>query len=371
MNDNILVAASKFWPDYSGPSVRISNLYGKVYPHQQIDVVCNSVKSNTSEKFNLGQFKIVRRKRCTSLFGKLLSLVSLFIILRGLYKYKTLHIFGSSQITALVMFMNIFVQRKVILELVNTDSKPQQYLFGINVTRLQKEVTVISISPHITQGINKRHYKNVWTRPNPVSQSTFSLSRKCINSLSRTYSSQPQKPTVLSVSKFMPRKNQKFLVSVANILPHVNFLIAGPLDTEGIHAARDLGYLAECQNLIEELQLTNVSIITEFVDTAKLMQLSDVYVMPNKGEGLGTPLFEALMSGLPVVANVEEDAFKLWITKDKELGSLSHLAPNFFADLITKELRQNTIEKMEFRRSFAIQHAAEEQTLTRYRELLQ
>lgn len=370
MNSNILIVASKFWPDYSGPAVRIKNLYEILYPGHKIDVVCNSVINNTNKELYLYQFNIFRLRNFTSTLGKILVFLHLFVKLRGLYKYRTIHIFGSSQITASIMLINAFLQRKVVLELVNTDAKPEQFFLGINVTRLQRKLTIVSISEHISHNIDKKKYHNIWTRANPVSELKFSLSNRAIENIDSTRHETNHRYKVLSISKFMPRKNQIFLINVAEKMPSVDFVIAGPLDTEGRHEVRDMSYFEECEKLIEALRLTNVTLLPEFVDTAALMQDSDLYVMPNKGEGLGTPLFEALMCGLPVVVNAEENAFNFWIGGEEKLGSVTHLEPTNFAIAIEAELNNNDIERMKYRRSFAITHAGQSVVTQKYKELL-
>ena len=48
-----------------------------------------------------------------------------------------------------------------------------------------------------------------------------------------------------------------------------------------------------------------------FVNTADYMTAGDIFCMPAEKEGLGTPLLEALVIGLPVVANNAESNFLL------------------------------------------------------------
>ncbi len=57
--------------------------------------------------------------------------------------------------------------------------------------------------------------------------------------------------------------------------------------------------------------------------------------MPAEKEGLGTPLLEALVTGLPVVANHAEPNFREWITEGQN-GFLPPLSASCWADAIIK-----------------------------------
>ena len=58
---NILVVMSKFPPEYSGPGVRISNLYKDIYPNQTIDVLCNGIEYTDNENYKYENFNVHRR----------------------------------------------------------------------------------------------------------------------------------------------------------------------------------------------------------------------------------------------------------------------------------------------------------------------
>ena len=63
------------------------------------------------------------------------------------------------------------------------------------------------------------------------------------------------------------------------------------------------------------------------------MKLSDVYMMPHKNEGLGTPILESLACGIPVIANSNEACFQQWI-EHGENGYLCKLNIKYWLNAI-------------------------------------
>ena len=113
----------------------------------------------------------------------------------------------------------------------------------------------------------------------------------------------------------MPRKNQIFLIDVLADLPEkFKLILAGPKIEAGPNYNGDLNYLQTIKTNISQKQLTDrVLVIEDYVLSSVYMKLSDLYFMPAWGEGLGTPMLEAIACGLPVVANANEPAFCEWI----------------------------------------------------------
>lgn len=99
------------------------------------------------------------------------------------------------------------------------------------------------------------------------------------------------------VGRFIPLKNQGFLVDILEVLqrkmPTAKLLLIGDGDT-----------MEEVKTKAEEKGLKDSVIFTGVrSDVARLMQAMDTFVMPSWFEGLPVSLVEAQAAGLPIVAS--------------------------------------------------------------------
>lgn len=105
-------------------------------------------------------------------------------------------------------------------------------------------------------------------------------------------------PIVLFFGRLNPTKGpDKFVLAAREILKeknNINFLIIGP--DEGM-----LDKVKELSKNIEQIKILGPIRGKEKI--AEMYQASDVYVMPSFREGLPLTLFEALASGLPIIAS--------------------------------------------------------------------
>lgn len=99
------------------------------------------------------------------------------------------------------------------------------------------------------------------------------------------------------VGRFIPLKNQGFLVDILEVLqkkiPTAKLLLIGDGET-----------MEEVKNKAEEKGLKDSVIFTGIrSDVARLMQAMDTFVMPSWFEGLPVSLVEAQAAGIPIVAS--------------------------------------------------------------------
>ncbi len=148
----------------------------------------------------------------------------------------------------------------------------------------------------------------------------------------------PEDLVLVFVAKFRVRKNQKFLIDVMDELPdNFKLLLAGPpsdpVDSTPGHSCEDIGRMQ--QDVVARGLGGRIEIHPRFVDAADYMKAGDVFMMPTEREGMGTPLLEALVSGLPVVANATEPSLTEYVV-DGHNGYLSHLVEVEWAEAVTK-----------------------------------
>jgi glycosyltransferase involved in cell wall biosynthesis len=138
------------------------------------------------------------------------------------------------------------------------------------------------------------------------------------------------------VAKFRTSKNHLFLLDVLKKLPErFKLFIKGPLVEQGPASENDMALFKRIADRIQQLGLQNrVELKSGFSsDIADYYRMSDIYLFPSINEGLGTPVLEAIASGLPVISNRIPGVTDVWI-EDGFNGYLSNLDPDSFAEKI-------------------------------------
>lgn len=335
-----LLVISKYLPEYTGAAYRLNSLYKRL-GDRNVEVLCNSTSETRSLSYvyeGVSVRRVVFPFRISARSGRVVhaikvyyeALFSFFHMMR--VKPDFLHIAGYSGATMAALLYGRIYNVPRLIELVTKDAVPYQYLPGFrysNFLRLDKGAVVVAISDAIAQKCKAQGLSdNVWCRPNPIDETRFKPCDAAGKQVLRKAISPFGEDDIVigMVAKFMPQKNQIFLIDVLKDLPEeYKLLLAGPRVDSGIYKDRDERYFQEILKRIKEYDLSDrVHIQEGFVDAADYMKASDVYVMPQYSEGLGTPMLEAIACAVPVVANIDEPAFAEWV-RDGENGYLAQL----------------------------------------------
>ncbi|PCJ99952.1 MAG: hypothetical protein COA45_03825 [Zetaproteobacteria bacterium] len=361
----ILLVISKYLPEYTGAAYRIDGLYRRLQKADEtieVEILCNSTTQVSSERYNHNGFNVKRvvcpwqlswmPSRVKNAVKKYYEAVACWCYLRRT-RPDILHIVGFSGATTAALLYGGVRRIPRLVELVTAGATPRQYLPGLRYSarlNLDSQTVIIAISQKLAndcRDINLVH--NVWCRPNPINGDKCSLVSSEIKDQLRAALSPFHKDDIVitMVAKFMPQKNQIFMVEVLKHLSDdYKLLLAGPRAESGMFKQRDQKYFEDLLCLIKENNLEHrVHICTEFVEASDYMKAADIYVMPQHTEGLGTPMLEAMACGLPVVANADEPAFREWV-KDGQNGYLCKMQPEEWAEMLTKSL-EISAEKLE------------------------
>tara|TARA_B110000027_G_scaffold119682_1_gene132530 strand:- start:1239 stop:2372 length:1134 start_codon:yes stop_codon:yes gene_type:complete len=338
----VLVVISKFLPEYSGPSVRISNLYlrflkKKYIKAKDVYILSGGEEFNSNKLFkvknlNIKRFKDTNQKNIGFNF---LNYIKNFLAVRkeiNYFKPDLIHIIGSNILTASAIINAKTKNIPLCLELVNSSARPNQnfpilkYFWKPNLNINSK---IIVISKFLKKKCLLMGYKNVWYRPNPINLNKFIK----INKIKKT------KKILLNVGQFIPRKNQKFLIKVIEFLPkNFKLILCGPLVSKGNKKERDLEYFNEMVYYIKSNKLTKrIIMIPKYVNVIKYLKKTDIYLMPSYDEGLGNTIIESLASGIPVIANSSEPSFREIIRNNKN-GFLLKMQAKVWAKSIIKNI---------------------------------
>jgi glycosyltransferase involved in cell wall biosynthesis len=119
--------------------------------------------------------------------------------------------------------------------------------------------------------------------------------------LREVYHIPPDRPVILFLSRFHPKKRPDFLLSVLAQLPDMNFhlILAGDGDPD---------YRGVIEQQIEQSGLRDRVTLPGFLTgEAKALALygSDLFVLPSYGENFGIAVAEAMATGLPVMVTPE------------------------------------------------------------------
>jgi len=367
---NILIVASKFPPEYSGPGVRIPRLYKAIANDigaTNITVLCGSIEYPENKTYDHEGLRITRivpsyirsRKFPFNLLPKpLFEIIAYFadniVALAELSKYKSIdlvHILGTSGVTASALDWANRHNIPVFQELVTAKASPCQrfLLFGRACPPLNSVIVTMRNDVH-DRAAKAGYLDQIWHRPNPFNQEIFfPVSPDEKQSLRKQICPFGENDIVLcSVAKIIPQKNQIFLLDVLKQLDErYKLVIAGPKVEQGPLYERDRAYLDSIRSKIAALGLqSRVHLVTDYVESHIYMKASDLYMLPAYDEGFGTPMMEAIACGVPVVANADESCFAEWL-EDGQNGYLRPLKPADWAEACRQAAAISPEKKLE------------------------
>ena len=332
----VLLIISKFWPEYCGPAVRALNTYANLKKDMsiQLDVLCGSTIFNSCKSYKLKDQKNINIKKHSNLketkikrisykffsrienfflkkiyysinFNIEFFLTYIYLIKHDAKEYNYFHVYGNNSITNAALSYAKNNSIPAIVEVV-TKSKnfsiKQPFLFKIFQKSKFDNLTIICISKYIFQNLKKTiELKKLVYKTNPIS-TKFRFKKNIIK----------EKISMLCLGKFMPNKNQIFLLEVMKILPNNYFLdLVGPLENKGEHNLRDLKYFLEIKNKIKYYKIEKrVNITNKYVnDPRSYYSKSNICLFPFINEGLGTPVLESVANGRYVIVNDENKNF--------------------------------------------------------------
>ncbi len=351
---HILVVASKFLPEYTGPAVRIHRLYRRLlreHPEWSMQVLCGGIEQAEAACYVIDDIAVRRIRSHSAAGGKCARIISFYREFLSTWQilskthFDLIHTIGSSAVTCAAIHYAQWKYKPLLVELVTAGAVPNQGLPLVEKIwrpSVRRRSAIVAISEKLGQRCRSFGFGvNVWVRPNPVDTERFTLEEGTKHDYRQRLTVFSNDDIVIAmVAKFMPQKNQLFLLEVLGLLSsRFKLLMAGPIVDSGALAERDQAYLSDLRISIDSLDLTDrVQLITNFVDSASYMKAADVYAMPSLMEGLGTPLLEALACGVPVVANAGVPSFKDYLPEGRA-GFLVPLDALAWAKAIEKTLQ--------------------------------
>lgn len=355
-----MVVSSKYLPEYSGSGLRAHRTYLRLKEKYAIDfeVICSSTAERESEQYELEGVGVQRilAKRSRSLnrtlsstplrrlSNALLSHIEARSVTKQLEQssFDIIHTFGYSPATIAAVNWSRSHDVPLVMELVNPMPNPYQFLPGtrrFTDQDLNHQCMIVAISQSLgdmceSHGITG----NVWVRPNPVDTSHFSPPTEHARNDARNTISSVSNDEILIVyvAKYIARKNHPFLIEVMAHLPeNYRLVLAGPAQTDNdTVAGLTADKIPALNDRAKELGLADrIEISHGFVDMLEYLSAADVFCFPSEGEAMGTPLIESIATGIPVVANAAEPAFREWVTNG-ENGYLSSLDAKEWAQAI-------------------------------------
>ena len=355
----ILLISSKYHPEYSGSGFRAHNTYKRLKDKYGLDfeVVCNSINFQGNKKYQHDGINIYRIScplKKSNVKGILYYVHVLFSFFWELYfitsfllknKYDLLHTFGNSWTIGFSSLFFSIIKKPVVRELCNEMENPMypiQFQRYIKKVFLKKNTMIVAISERLAQKARNFDVDNIWTRFNPVNTNDFKIDFKNKYKFRNELTPFNESDIVLAiVANIIPRKNQFFCLEFLIRLPeNYKLLIAGPLKKE------NRLYLDKLKSYIIEKNLVNRVFIKEglILEMNHYISLSDVFLFPSLSEGLGTPVLEAQLCGVPVIANLIEGVTDTMI-KNKVGGFSLKLNPKEWAKKVEEaiEIQSNTL----------------------------
>lgn len=362
-----IILASTYWPEYSGPAVRISRINSFL---KENTVIISSKRQKIGLSINKKNYQSYFEITIEFRFFYLLDFLISFILFFLLPYKKKIHTFGSCAIIhALFLISNIRKDLKLIIELVNSDSSPiiNYSKIGIKFSANKKNSLLLALNSSQTFSGYKRIIK-----PNPISNKIIECKIKENKKFPLKVDNEVIKLGYLS--KFKYRKNQSFLIEVLNFLPkNYKLILAGPIDTNFDEAGRSNKiYLEKIYKLIKTNNLEDrVTLKQGFIDPVKFFYSIDHYLIPAFNEGFGTSIVEAICFGLPVTFNKCErsflDCYK--VCKNTMVGS-DIKNPKLFAEDIQKLESRVNFKELKKSRSKIINLCSQDKINSLYKRIL-
>lgn len=382
----IVIAASKFLPEYTGAAYRIDRLYRGLLaqnPAWSASVLCGGIEHCSRADYDLAGLRVHRvRSRAASVNSRLVRLWAEVGDFREALQYlrsircDLIHTIGTAPVVAAAIHHAKHQDIPILVELVTDGAEPDQGLPVIRRWRrpdLHFGAAIVAISPQLGESCRRRGYDgNVWIRPNPVATAKFFVDPQARARLRAEVTPFGECDVVIaSIAKFMAQKNQIFLLDVLAQLPErFKLVLAGPLVRQGPLASRDFAYFTALNERVAQLRLSErVHIVPEFVAAEKFTKAANIVAMPSVQEGLGTPLLEAQACALPVVANAKIPGFSAYV-EEGVTGFLRELDPMLWASAMQAALELNASARERAANKIAEQYS-ESVTNTRYSQLLQ
>ncbi len=371
----VLLISSKYHPEYAGSGLRVQRLYNRLREKNDLDVeiLCGCTLELPSRVYFVDGLRVTRiapsiwlrkwkqsticqRSALIRKVSYLLEYRESFIKTFAYFWHRKrsidlVHIVGRDTVTlSAITFTGLF-RKPCLLEFVNQIDNAEYWslkrLLSRRVTEYPKNVHFVSLSPSIVEkcveaGIQE---ERIWLRPNPIDEKKFYYKKHKQSHLGSklTQFSDGQK-VLLYLAKFGPLKNQLFLIEVLNRLPPEYCLIlAGPLELNSPDGSRDLDYFSRIEARIDLYQLQQrTMVVREFIHRPdQFMTVADVFVMPTLKEAFGTPVYESIATGTPVVCQNLPGVFEEYVID----GSNGFLVPMTIDAWRTAIFRAISIEK--------------------------
>lgn len=355
----IALISSKYPPEYAGSGLRAHNTYRRLKARYdiQVDVMTNSVDRSGNESYELDGIHVERFGRKLNIMQrdrepwnlKLEKHLRIFgnYILQGHptwrniseKKYDLIHTFGDSISVQVAMYLGQRFHIPVVREICNTPTAIQPYpilpfkLHQLLPYSYPENSRLVAISPGIKDHLLAAHIPGqlIWERPNPIDETRYHFGRESRDDLRSQFTPfSSDDSVILNVAKFMPRKNQAFLVECLQYLPeNFKLMLCGPFVDSGPFAKRDGKYIEEIRAKISSLQLGHRVVLEPgFLNNVdSYYKFADVFAFPSLEDALGTPMLESIACGTPVVANYLPGVTDAWI-QDGQSGFVCHSAPD-------------------------------------------
>ncbi|RME33287.1 MAG: glycosyltransferase, partial [Gammaproteobacteria bacterium] len=315
----IALVTGKYPPEYSGAGLRSHNTYRRLLgevPGLVVQVLCSGLERRRREDYRLDGIAVHRiRGFMDPQSGRMAQAMSGWAealqVLPWLERTRpdVVHVVGACAVTAAAIAWARLRRVPLLVELVNAGASPAQslpLLHRLWRPDLRRGTAIVAISEALAERCRELGLGElVWSRPNPVDTSRFHPDPDRRLELRRRLTPFTEEDIVLAcVGKFMPLKNQGFLLDVLAQLPSAyKLVLAGPVVRHGPWKKRDQEYLERVRRKVRVLGMEGrVQLVTEFVPAEEYIRLADVYLLPSLSEGLGTPMLESLACGVPVVA---------------------------------------------------------------------
>lgn len=221
-------------------------------------------------------------------------------------EYDLIHTHSNVALGCLGTFIGKLLGKKVIVKIATAGKIPKlrkKFLGNILIEIFKKANSAVSISQEIKEELYsiKMADSKIKFIPNGVDTIKFNLISAENRKKMREKLQLPQYPLVLFVGRLVYRKGVDVLLrawkSVITECREMHLLIAGSGFLQSDSTEKELKKF-----VIEQGLKSSVSFLGNIGNAHEYLQVSDMFVLPSRREGMPNVLLEAMSCGLPVIA---------------------------------------------------------------------
>jgi len=359
----ICMVVGAYYPEITGSALQCFNLVESLKDDFDFYVIAtykiSSKIRHTKQIFTeeiLDKTKVFRINLYPGkIISEILSLLAFFIIFFKIKnKVHIFHMIGYTRKSYLITLLAKIFRKKTIVKTTSFGiddplSIKKRSFFHSTLYSLVDTYIVTSPAQQESFRMARLPEDKILMIPNGVNLNRFNTPSVQEKSALRQQMGIPDSTDViLSVSFFSQDKGldifaESLLLLPQDLLRNIFLIFVGSKDEQELEV--DAEVVEKVHNIIDRLGINSRCLFRDSThDICKYFNVSDIFILPSKREGLPNALLEAMASGLCCIANRLGGITDYIIDSEKNGYLLNTLAPNAIANILTRTIGNKAVQ---------------------------